>query len=58
MVVPELAAGTLVPLLTSWNQEWVDIQLFIPQDRVKRAPVRAVADFLRDRIDWSGQDTL
>lgn len=58
LVVPELAAGTLVPLLTSWNQEWVDIQLFIPQDRVKRAPVRAVADFLRDRIDWSGQDTL
>lgn len=54
LVVPELAAGGLVPVLADWNQDGVDIQLFIPQDRTKRSAVRAVADFLRTQIDWTG----
>lgn len=54
LVAPELASGTLKPVLTDWNGQGVDIQLFIPQDRAKRAAVRAVADFMRTQIDWSG----
>jgi len=52
LVAPELASGRLKPVLTEWNRESVDIQLFIPQDRVKRQAVRAVAQFLRDQVDW------
>lgn len=52
LVGPELASGQLKPVLADWNREGADIQLFIPQDRTKRPAVRAVADFLRDRIDW------
>lgn len=54
LVLPELAAGRLLPLLTDWNRDQVDVHLFIPQDRAQRAAVRAVAEFLRDSIDWSG----
>jgi DNA-binding transcriptional LysR family regulator len=54
LVIPELETGKLVRVLTDWNEEPVAIQLFIPQDRVKRPAVRAVAQFLRDRIDWGG----
>jgi len=52
LVAPELASGRLKPVLTEWNRESVDVQLFIPQDRVKRQAVRAVAQFLRDQVDW------
>ena len=52
LVTPELASGRLERVLTDWNREPVDIQLFLPQDRAKRPAVRAVADFLRDRVDW------
>ena len=52
LVAPELASGRLERVLTDWNREPVDIQLFLPQDRAKRPAVRAVADFLRDRVDW------
>ena len=52
LVGPELASGRLERVLTDWNREPVDIQLFLPQDRAKRPAVRAVADFLRDRVDW------
>ncbi|SCW61014.1 DNA-binding transcriptional regulator, LysR family [Sphingobium faniae] len=52
LVAPELASGRLKAVLPDWNREGVDIQLFIPQDRTKRPAVRAVAEFLRDRIDW------
>lgn len=54
LVMPELETGKLVRILTDWNAESVDLQLFIPQDRVKRPAVRAVAQFLREQIDWSG----
>lgn len=54
LVAPELAAGKLVPVLTEWNKEPIDIQLFIPHDRTRRAAVRAAADFLREKVDWSG----
>lgn len=54
LVAPELDAGKLKPVLTDWNLESVDIQLFIPQDRTKRAAVRAVADFLQTEIKWTG----
>lgn len=53
LVVPELASGRLKPVLTEWNRESVDVQLFIPQDRTKRQAVRAVADFLQSRVDWA-----
>ncbi|KEQ54387.1 LysR family transcriptional regulator [Sphingobium chlorophenolicum] len=53
LVAPELASGRLKPVLTEWNRESVDIQLFIPQDRMKRQAVRAVADFLRNGVDWA-----
>ena len=52
LVAPELASGRLKPILTEWNRESVDIQLFIPQDRVKRQAVRAVAQFLQNQVDW------
>ena len=52
LVAPELASGRLKPILTEWNQESVDIQLFIPQDRAKRQAVRAVAQFLQTQVDW------
>ncbi len=54
IVRPELAAGTLRPVLTDWNRDPVDIQLFLPHDRRQRPAVRAVAEFLRTRIDWQG----
>ncbi|QDC39778.1 MULTISPECIES: LysR family transcriptional regulator [Sphingobium] len=52
LVAPELASGLLKPVLTEWNRESVDVQLFIPQDRMKRQAVRAVAEFLQSRVDW------
>ncbi|HEX5535720.1 MAG TPA: LysR family transcriptional regulator [Sphingobium sp.] len=52
LVAPELASGRLKPILTEWNRESVDIQLFIPQDRAKRQAVRAVAQFLQTQVDW------
>lgn len=52
LIGPELASGQLKPILTEWDCDDVDIQLFIPQDRMKRPAVRAFADFLRTRIDW------
>lgn len=58
LVRPELASGKLTKILTEWNQEPVAVQLFIPGDRVKRPAVRAAAEFLRDRIDWSGEDRV
>lgn len=54
LIVPELAAGTLTPILTDWNGDGVDIQLFIPQDRAARVAVQAVADILQNQIDWTG----
>lgn len=53
LISPELVSGKLIPVLTDWNREAVDIQLFIPQDRSKRAPVQAVADYLRTQINWN-----
>lgn len=55
LVKPELAAGKLIRILTDWNQETVPVQLFIPQDRIKRPAVRAAAEFLRTHVDWSGE---
>lgn len=52
LVAPELTSGLLKPVLTEWNRESVDVQLFIPQDRMKRQAVRAVAEFLQSRVDW------
>ena len=52
LVAPELASGRLKRVLTDWNRESVDIQLFLPQDRAKRPAVQAVAAFLRDQLDW------
>lgn len=52
LVVPELATGQLKPVLTDWNRDGVDIQLFLPQDRGKRLAVQAVASFLRDQVNW------
>ena len=52
LVAPELASGTLVPVLPDWNTDPVDIQLHIPPDRLRRRAVRAVADFLTRQIDW------
>ena len=48
------ATGALVGLLDGWNQEPLDVQLFLSPDRIRRPAVRAVADFLRQAIDWSG----
>lgn len=56
LVLPELAAGTLVPVLTEWNRDDIDIQLFIPADRARRPAVKAAAEFLRDRIEWSATE--
>lgn len=55
LVMPEIAAGKLVPILTEWNRDSVPIQLVIPEDRAARPAVQAVAEFLRDGIDWSGR---
>lgn len=55
IVASELASGQLRPVLTDWNSDPVDIQLFVPQDRRERPAVRAVAEFLRTRIDWRGR---
>ena len=52
LVAAELAAGRLVPILTEWNREDVDIQLFIPEHRAKRPAVRIVADFLSKDVSW------
>lgn len=52
IVRPELASGSLRTVLTDWNSEPVDIQLFLPEDRQRRPAVQAVAAFLRTRIDW------
>jgi DNA-binding transcriptional LysR family regulator len=57
LVAPEIASGRLVPILGEWNCEGVKVQLLIPQDRAKRPAVRAVADFLRDEVDWSGRSS-
>jgi LysR family transcriptional regulator, regulator for bpeEF and oprC len=54
LVVPEIAEGRLVPVLTEWNRNTVPIQLVMPEDRATRPAVKAVADFLRDAVDWSG----
>lgn len=54
LVAPELASGKLCRVLGDWNRKSVDIQLFLPQDRRDRPAVRAVAEFLRTKIDWSG----
>lgn len=52
LVASELAAGTLVPIMTDWNRDPVDVQLFIPQDRARRPAVRVTAEFLRDQVNW------
>lgn len=54
LVAPEIAAGRLVPVLTDWNCKAIDIQLFIRQESAKRLAVRAVADCLREKIEWPG----
>jgi len=55
LVVPEIAEGRLVPILTEWNRNHVPIQLVMAEDRAARPAVKAVADFLRDSVDWSGR---
>lgn len=54
LVARELAEGRLVSVLSQWNADPVDLQLFIAEDRRARRAVRAAAEFLRDRVDWSG----
>lgn len=56
LVAPEIAAGKLIPVLTDWNRKEIDIQLFMQQESAKRLAVRTVADFLREQIDWPGQN--
>ena len=55
LVAPEIAEHRVVPILTDWNRNGVPIQLVIPEDRAARPAVKAVADFLRDNVDWSGR---
>jgi len=55
LVARELAAGQLVPVLTGWNRNPVDIQLILPDTHIRRPAVGAVADFLRDHVDWTGR---
>ena len=52
LVASELASGRLVPVLADWNQNSVDLQLFIPEERAKRPAVRVVADFLSSGVNW------
>lgn len=52
LVALELALGTLLLVRTAWNRESFPVQLFILRDRTSQPAVRAVADFLRDQVDW------
>lgn len=53
LVAADLRAGKLVAVLTDWNTDLVDIHMFIPADRLRRRPVQAAHDFLRDEINWN-----
>jgi DNA-binding transcriptional LysR family regulator len=53
LVATELASGRLIAILDEWNCNPVDIHLVVPDARSRRPAVRAVADFLRDNVDWS-----
>jgi len=44
-----------VPILTEWNRNHVPVQLVMAEDRAARPALKAVADFLRDSVDWSGR---
>ena len=51
LVARELAAGTLVPVLTDWNTTPVAVRLLLPPGRLDRPAVRAVSEFLQT-LDW------
>ncbi|MGF7150232.1 DNA-binding transcriptional LysR family regulator [Sphingomonas zeicaulis] len=55
LVVPELGDGRLVRVLEDWNEAVMNILLFIPQESRKRPAVQAVARFLSEAVDWTGQ---
>jgi DNA-binding transcriptional LysR family regulator len=50
MVAPQLAAGTLVPLLAELSPPPVPVQLVYPQSRLVAAKVRAFVDFAAPRL--------
>lgn len=52
LVAPELASGRLIPILTEWNRNPVPIQLYVPEDRMKRSAVKAAVDFLSREVKW------
>ncbi len=50
MVAPQLAAGTLVPLLAELSPPAVPVQIVYPQSRLVAAKVRAFVDFAAPRL--------
>jgi DNA-binding transcriptional LysR family regulator len=52
LVAPEMASGKLVPVLPEWNQNRVQVQLYLPEDRLKRPAVKALAEFLSSQVNW------